>query len=159
MATISTPPNPPTVAGAGSLDGTTAAIMTPSHDTTSTTLPAQSTSSSTLAIRPTTSRRTVANIESSGLKPNCEKKLTGEVPQKCPGCSCRSLEPANDDATIPLQITPGGKYSDLTLICKSHEFSVHRLLVCTASSVIAKALDGPYKVGVCHYPWNFSSHH
>ncbi|KAL8960478.1 MAG: hypothetical protein Q9183_005458 [Haloplaca sp. 2 TL-2023] len=38
-----------------------------------------------------------------------------------------------------------GKYSDLTILCRGHEFPVHRVVLCTASKFFAAACDGPYK--------------
>ncbi|KAI5303749.1 hypothetical protein KEM56_007225, partial [Ascosphaera pollenicola] len=57
-----------------------------------------------------------------------------------------SLEPRRVFSQTKLKITPGEKYNDLRLICEAHEFFVHRLMICTASPVIASALDGPLKV-------------
>ena len=39
-----------------------------------------------------------------------------------------------------------GKYSDLTIICRGHEFHVHRAILCTASKFFQAACDGEFKV-------------
>lgn len=39
-----------------------------------------------------------------------------------------------------------GKYSDLTLVCQGRGFTVHRNVLCPASTFFAAACDGEFKV-------------
>lgn len=38
------------------------------------------------------------------------------------------------------------EYSDFTISCKDVEFKVHRAVVCTASSMLKAACNGPFEV-------------
>jgi hypothetical protein len=51
-----------------------------------------------------------------------------------------------DDAVHLAQLLQTGKYSDMMLVCAGKEFKLHRMIVCSQSSVIAAALDGLFKV-------------
>ncbi|KAI5303750.1 hypothetical protein KEM56_007226 [Ascosphaera pollenicola] len=49
------------------------------------------------------------------------------------------------DTQSPLALRPGGKYSDIELYCHGYIYPVHRFIICTASDVVATALDGYFK--------------
>lgn len=51
-----------------------------------------------------------------------------------------------DDAVHFAQLMHTGKYSDLMLVCAGQEFRVHKMIVCSQSSVIAAAVDGSFEV-------------
>lgn len=44
-----------------------------------------------------------------------------------------------------------GAYSDLKLACHGQEFSVHKMVVCSQSRVLAAAVNGEFEV--CLYDW------
>lgn len=46
-----------------------------------------------------------------------------------------------------LELLNSGDYSDFALRCDDYEYRLHRAVVCPQSTVFAKALKGPYKVG------------
>ncbi|KAI5303752.1 hypothetical protein KEM56_007228 [Ascosphaera pollenicola] len=56
-----------------------------------------------------------------------------------------SLEPRAICSAEIYYIQPGGFFSDLTLVCEGRKFPVYRVLMCTASSVIRRALEGQFK--------------
>lgn len=39
-----------------------------------------------------------------------------------------------------------GEYSDLTILCKDQKFSVHKVVVCSQSKVLAAAMKKGFKV-------------
>ena len=41
-----------------------------------------------------------------------------------------------------------GAYTDLTITAASTDFKVHRMIMCTQSPFLAKALDGRFKVSI-----------
>ncbi|KAI0114525.1 BTB/POZ protein [Nemania sp. FL0031] len=43
------------------------------------------------------------------------------------------------------RLLSSGDYSDLTIVCKDHEFRVHKSIVCAQSPVLAAAMKGPFK--------------
>jgi hypothetical protein len=45
-----------------------------------------------------------------------------------------------------LKLLETGEYSDFAISCKDVEFKVHRAVVCTASSMLKAACNGPFEV-------------
>lgn len=52
-----------------------------------------------------------------------------------------------------------GKYSDLKFVCRGETFQVHKLVVCAQSPVLARMVDGKFKVRLqlpCSRPDNYA---
>jgi hypothetical protein len=55
---------------------------------------------------------------------------------------------ASDYMKSVASILASGKYTDLTITCKSEVFKVHRMVVCLQSKPLAAHIDGVFRVTI-----------
>jgi hypothetical protein len=55
---------------------------------------------------------------------------------------------ASDYMKSVASILASGKYTDLTITCKSEVFKVHRVVVCLQSKPLAAHIDGAFRVSI-----------
>lgn len=64
----------------------------------------------------------------------------GRYAEVCRGPVCEKME------LISVRVMESGEYSDLTILCEDQNFSVHKVVVCSQSKVLAAAMKKGFKV-------------
>ena len=57
-----------------------------------------------------------------------------------------SFDPMKGRKLISIRAMESGEYSDLSILCEDQKFSVHKIVVCSQSKVLAAAMKKGFKV-------------